>query len=108
MNDLVEKLSRGDYSVELVVRPEITVASVRECVDRGFVHVRFTGTRGGTELGVLLDRRECELRTNEQGGIGHLRIVGTLTLNYEKVRCIAEFDMATFAGLGHLEPVAAE
>jgi hypothetical protein len=34
-----------------------------------------------------------------------VRIVGGLTLDYVKVRCIAEIDLSTLEGQGHLEKV---
>jgi hypothetical protein len=34
-----------------------------------------------------------------------VHLVGGLTLNYVKVRSIADIDLGTLAGQGHLEPV---
>lgn len=105
-DDLVKFLSHGDHSVEAGLRPDKTVQALKECIDRGYVHIKFTDTRGGTELGVRLDRDASDLsqaKFDDQAGNVHLE--GGLTLNYVKVRCIADIDLKTLAGQGHLEPV---
>ena len=101
-DDLVDRLSQGSHPVEASLRPERTVDALKECIDRGYVHIKFTGTRGGTELGVALERDAVAF----DEGASSVRIVGGLTLNYEKVRCIANIDLNTLAGQGHLERVA--
>ena len=100
-DDLVERLSQGDHPVEASLRPEKTLDALKECIDRGYVHIKFTGTRGGTELGVALDRDAVVFDDSS------VKLVGGLTLNYEKVRCIANIDLNTLAGQGHLERVPA-
>lgn len=106
MDELVQRLSTGDHPIEIVLRPTRTTDALKECVERGYVHVKFTGTRGGTELTVRLDK------TDQDGAAvganaGRIRLVGDLTLNGVKVRCIAESDLATFQGTGRLEPIDA-
>ena len=51
MNDLVQRLSEGWHSVEASLRPETSVQALKECLDRGYVHVRFTETRGEPSWG---------------------------------------------------------
>ena len=53
---LVERLSQGSHRVEASLRPDKTVQLLKECIDRGYVHIRFPDTRGGTELGVRLEQ----------------------------------------------------
>ena len=48
MNDLVQRLSEGQHPIEVTVRPERTIQAFKECLDRDYVHVKFTATRGGT------------------------------------------------------------
>jgi hypothetical protein len=60
---LVDKLSRGDHPVEASVRPDRTVSLFKEAIDRGYVHITFSATQGKTELGVRLDRDQCDLPT---------------------------------------------
>jgi len=105
MNELVERLTK-EQPVE-TARPEKTAKALKECIDRDYVHVMFKNT--GTELGVQLDRRDCkfgEAKFETSTGVVHL--VGGLILNYDKVRCIADIDLATCEGKGRLEPVGDE
>lgn len=103
-DDLVHRLSEGDHPVEAGLRPERTVQALKECIDRDYVHIKFTGTRGGTELGVRLDRGATDLtRAAFADAKGNAHLVGNLTLNYVKVRCVADIDLQTLSGTGHLE-----
>jgi hypothetical protein len=34
---------------------------------------------------------------------GPIHVEGTLTLNYVKVRCLADLDLQTLTGMGHLQ-----
>ena len=108
-DDLVNRLADGDHPVEVGLRPERTVKILQECIDRGYVHIKFTGTKGGTELGVRLDDDASDLsQADFANHTGTAHLVGGLTLNYVKVRCIADIDLTTLAGQGHLEIVEAE
>ncbi len=105
---LVQRLSEGDHPVEVSLRPEKTAKLFKEAVDRGYVHIKFTDTRGGTELGVRLDREATDLGNADfEGQTGRVRLAGGLTLDYVKVRLIAEIDLNTLTGKGHLDPVVA-
>lgn len=105
-DDLVERLSQGDYPIEASIRPEKDVQALKDCIDRGYVHIKFTNTRGGTELGVRLDRDALNLSEADfDRKTGKLHLEGGLTLNYKKVKCIADIDLTTLAGQGHLELV---
>jgi uncharacterized protein YbdZ (MbtH family) len=100
---LASRLSQGEHPVEISLRPERTGQALREAFERGYVFVRFTGTRGGTELGVRLDRAASDATDADfdaQGG--RIRIVGDLTLDFEPVRCVADIDLATMTGHGRL------
>lgn len=106
-DDLVQRLANGVHPIELGLRPEKTVKALQECLDRGFVHIHFTQTQGGTELGVKLDQSASDLsQANFAEQTGKLHLVGGLTLNYTKVRCIADVDLASLGGQGHLEIIA--
>jgi hypothetical protein len=108
MNELIQKLSDGQHPVEIALRPEKTCAAFKRCIDRGYVHVKFTGTRGGTELGVTLDTGATDLSAaNFESAEGTVRLVGDLTLNYVRVRCCADVDLKSLAGTGNLKPVSA-
>jgi len=100
---LVSRLSRGDHPVEISLRPQPSPAALAQAIDRGYVFVRFTGTRGGTELGVELDRAASDLDgADYEAGSGRIKLVGDLTLDFEPVRCVAEIDLATLSGRGRL------
>jgi len=104
MNELVMRLAEGQHPVEISLRAGKTAENLKESIDRGYVLVKFTGTRGGTELGVRLDSQATDIRDANFGeGTGSVSLVGGLTLNYVKVRCIANIDIQTFTGMGHLE-----
>jgi hypothetical protein len=104
-DDLVTRLSKGRHPVEVCFRPEKTARNLKEKIDLGYVYIKFTGTRGGTELGVRLDRDAIDLsRADFENQVGAVRLEGGLTLNYVKVRCIADIDLQTLKGEGHLEP----
>jgi hypothetical protein len=102
LNELVEKLTKK-HDVECA-RPEKTAEALKECIDRDYVHVMFKKT--GTELGIQLDRRFCKFEEADfENAKGKVQLVGGLTLNYDKVKCIAEVDLTTCEGKGYLEPV---
>ncbi|OFX84558.1 MAG: hypothetical protein A2W99_02740 [Bacteroidetes bacterium GWF2_33_16] len=102
LNELVERLTKK-HDVECA-RPEKTAIALKECIDRDYVHVMFKKT--GTELGIQLDRRFCKFEEADfENAKGKVYLVGGLTLNYDKVRCIAEVDLSTCEGNGYLEPV---
>jgi uncharacterized protein YbdZ (MbtH family) len=100
---LVEKLCEGIHPVEASLRPEKTVKALRDRIDMGYVHIKFTETRGGTELGLRLDQDALDTSQADfenQTGIVHLE--GGLTLDYVKVRCIADIDLKTLKGQGSI------
>lgn len=106
MDELVRQLSEGSHPVALTLRPEATVQELKECIEREYVHVKFTNTRGGTELGVRLDAGATDLsRANFDTQSGTIRLVGDLVLNDVAVRCVADVSLATFDGIGSLQPV---
>ncbi len=103
---LVDLLCAGSHPVEASVVPEATAAALREAIDQGYLFIRFTGTRGGTELGIKVDPAACDLSGADfTAGTGTAALVGTLNLDFEDVRCLARIDLATLTGEGHLERV---
>jgi uncharacterized protein YbdZ (MbtH family) len=103
---LVDRLCEGDHPVEAGLRPERTAKLFKEAVDRGYVHIKFTQTKGGTELGVRLDQNACDFsKADFESGSGTAHIEGGLTLDYVKVRCVADIDLKTLEGMGRLEKV---
>jgi uncharacterized protein YbdZ (MbtH family) len=106
---LVDRLCDGDHPVEVGLRPERTAKRFKEAVDRNYVHIKFTGTRGGTELGFRVDREASDFnKADFEKGTGAVHVEGGLTLDYVKVKCIADIDLATLEGKGHLVNVEAQ
>ena len=104
MNELVERLSQGDHPVA-VGGPKPSLEEFKKRIeDMGYVFIKFTGTRGGTDLGVRVDKAAVDLsKADFAQATGVAHVEGTLTLNYVKVRCVADIDVATLEGKGHLE-----
>ncbi|MEM7049896.1 MAG: MbtH domain protein [Acidobacteriota bacterium] len=108
MSDLVERLTNRQ-SIEASLRPEPNLELFKACIDRGYVHLKFTETRGGTELGVRLDDQASNLAEADfEAGEGTVHLCGDLTLDYVRVRCHGSIDLATFKGTGYLEKLPAE
>ena len=107
-DSLPVRLSRGPQRVELSLRPERTMEALLRQIEVGYIHVRFTETRGGTELGFSLDPVVAErMKTQLARGEGAVQIAGRLTLDYVPVRCVADIDPSTFTGTGQLEILTA-
>lgn len=102
MDELVQRLATGDHPVT-VGGPMPSVEQLKQSIDRAYVHIKFTETRGGTDLGVRLDKAASDLSGADfERGTGMVHLEGTLTLNYVRVRCVADLDLATLNGTGHL------
>lgn len=100
-DDLVQYLSQGDHPVRA------TSASPEQFVERlrtGYVNIRFTDTRGGTELGLKLDSGASDMaQADFARRQGIVCLAGDLTLNYRPVRLTAEIALDTLEGLGRLQ-----
>jgi hypothetical protein len=102
MDELVQRLSAGDHPV--IFSRGDSAEELKRSIERGYVLIKFTDTQGGTELGVRLDTATSDLsKADFPQASGAARLVGNLTLNYVKVRCVADIDLATLQGKGHLE-----
>lgn len=88
---------------------ERTLKIFKEALDRNYVHIKFTGTQGGTELGVRLTGAcvICGRLTLKQVSAQYT-IAGSLTLDYVKARCIADLDLKTVERTSHLEKVGVQ
>src|SRR5436190_374122 len=103
MNDLVQRLSQGTHPV-MVGGPQPSLTELKKRLEEmGYVFIKFTETRGCTDLGVRVDKAVTDMsRANFEQGTGIVHVVGNLTLNYVKVRCVADIDLATLQGTGRL------
>ncbi len=103
MDELVQRLANGNYQVTVGGPKPSLEEFQRRVEDMGYVFIKFTSTRGGTDLGVRVDTKATDLSQahfEQRTGIAHVE--GTLTLNYVKVRCVADIDLETLNGTGHL------
>lgn len=104
MSELPHKLADGEHKV--IFRPirEDGLGELKAAIDRKYVHVKFTETRGGTELGFRLDEERSDLSHGDfETGEGTVHLAGELNLDGVPVRCVADLDLSTLAGKGHLE-----
>jgi uncharacterized protein YbdZ (MbtH family) len=105
---LVKRLSEGSHPIEASLRPDRNAKALKERIDTGYVHIKFTDTRGETELGLRLDPSAVDTSGADfENSSGVVHLEGGLTLNYVKVRCIADVNLETLQGSGHLVPVEA-
>lgn len=102
MDELTQRLST-DQPVS-AGGPDPSAADLRKRLeDLGIVFVKFTETRGGTDLGIRVDREACDVSAadfDQERGTVHVE--GTLFLNDDPVRCIADIDLETLNGTGRL------
>jgi hypothetical protein len=102
MDELVQKLSQGSHP--LVASRCASAGDLKQAIDRKFVLLKFMDTHGGTELGIRLDAEGIDLREADfVQPAGRVHLAGSLVLNFVKVRCVADIDLATLQGTGHLE-----
>lgn len=100
---LVEHLCEGDHPVEVGLRPAKTVKLFKEAIDRNYVHIRFTETKGGTELGFRLDGKASDFSSGDfENGKGTVHLEGDLVFDFVPVKCVAEIDLSTLQGKGRL------
>jgi hypothetical protein len=86
-------------------------AALKSRIDSGYVLVKFTETRGGTELGIRLEKGGAVIEGADfEKATGKVSLAGKLTLDYVPVICHAEIDLSTMSGEGYLEkqPQASE
>jgi len=99
----VHRLMQGDHPVEAIVKPARNIEAFKNSIDRGYAHIKFTDTKGGTQLKLTLEQDRCDLaKANFEARTGTAHLVGKLTLDYTRVLCIAEIDLSTLTGHGHL------
>jgi hypothetical protein len=86
---LVERLASGRNPVEAALRTGDMAAILKEYPARDHVRIRFPRMRGGTELGMRLDRRASRMISADPGeGTGIVHLEGELTLDRTRVRCV--------------------
>jgi uncharacterized protein YbdZ (MbtH family) len=100
---LVDRLCDGDYSIEVGLRADKNAKLFKKAIDGGYVHIKFTETRGGTEIGMRLNGDTSDFSAADfDNGKGSAHVEGNLMLDYVKVKCIADIDLNTLKGRGRL------
>ena len=108
MYQFIQRLSEGKHEVVIGHRDE-PYEEIKERIEDGYIHIKFTKTRGGTELGINVDLNSTNVKNLDfTKGEGLLHIEGTTNLNYNAVRLIADIDLASRKGEGYLEVVSEE
>lgn len=103
MDNLVDRLL-AKQPVEFESRTNNLEEAKERLLGTKFIFIMFTETKGGTELGINVDTDLTDVKEADfTKGVGHISVVGTCELNYQKVRCIAEIDLSTKKGVGCLE-----
>jgi hypothetical protein len=102
MNELTQRLTSSQPVIMGGSQP--SAEELRKRVEEmKYILIKFTETRGGTELGFELDEEASDLSgANFEEGTGAVHVEGTLILNDDSIRCIADLDVATLKGTGHL------
>lgn len=102
MNELTERLTVDQPIVMGGADP--TVGELRNRTgEMGYLLIKFTETRGGTELGFPLDHDYTDISGADfDEGTGIVHVEGNLILNDDPVRCIADIDLKTLKGTGRL------
>lgn len=103
MDELVEYLSDSvDHPVVLSCANSID--ELRERIELGYILIKFTDTRGGTELGFDLDRDKSKLDQVDSQDVpqGSAVLAGRLVLNYHPIEVSATIDLETLKGTGRV------
>lgn len=103
---LPTRLSEGVHKVVFRARRDDALEEFKEAVDRRYVHMTFSETRGGTELGFPIDEERSDLSAADwEKGDGELHLEGELVLDGVAVRCVVDFELEQLEGTGHLDLV---
>jgi len=106
INELVKRLSEGKHEVVIGHRDK-PYEEIKQRIEDGYIHIKFTQTKGGTELGINVDLNNTNVRDLDfTKGEGLLHIEGTTNLNYDAVRLIADIDLASKKGEGYLQVIS--
>lgn len=105
MSELVQRLRVGRHPV--VYSRGKSASDLKRAIESGYVLLKLTETRGGTELGVPLDMSACTWDgVDFMAPSGRVHLEGELTLDYVRVRLIADLDVGTLSGEGQLRVLA--
>jgi hypothetical protein len=104
INELVKRLSTNRHEVILGSRDE-SDEEIKQRIRDGYIHIKFTQTKGGTELGVEIDLKYTNIKELDMDIKSLFHIEGITNINYNSVRCIADIDFETRKGEGYLQVI---
>jgi len=103
MSELVQKLAEGDHPVAVGGSLPTLEDFKRRVTEMGYVFIKFTATRGGTDLGFRVDQSATRTEGADfDQGTGSVHVEGDLKLDYVPIRVVADVDLSTLVGTGHL------
>jgi hypothetical protein len=103
MNELTHRLATGEHPVIMGGSSPSLQELRRRVAEIGYMSIKFTDTRGGTDLGFQLDTDATKFRDVDfDQPAGTLHVEGNLVLNDDPVRVIADLDLETLNGTGRL------
>ncbi len=108
MDDLVRKLSAGKHPVLIQMAESESLSDLAYDLAKGYCHISFPDTQGGTELKIPVDAGASEFsRERILEGHASIHLEGDLSLNFEKVRFIGDFSVPGLTGEGCLQVIGA-
>lgn len=103
ISPIVSYLSQGNHPVTTFPTNK-TSLEFKESLNRNYIHLTFNDTQGNTCLGIKLDPQYTRLDgVDFEKPSGKVHVEGSLILDYVRVRCIADINLKTLEGTGHLE-----
>jgi hypothetical protein len=106
-NDLVQRLQKEQEVI--IIRycdnDKPNVQKLQRAVQNGYVLVKFTSTKGGTELGCNVKNEDPKCTVQFDHANKRVTIRGRLKLDYTPVRLNATVNLDTFKGTGYLEVI---
>lgn len=102
MDTLVAFLMSKQQPVKAVLKPDETLDEFVACMNRKFVNLVFTDTKGSTEIGITLT--ESTLKADEiDDSTETIILQGKCGLNFEKIKVKVELSLKDFTGFAEVK-----
>ena len=93
----------GEHPVEVALQPEQSTGVFKAAIDRSYVYIKFTATKGGTKLAVRLVAQSSDWSESDfSKSTGSIHLREALTIDHVKVRVVADFPVNSLTGNAHL------
>jgi len=104
-NELVQKLTKEQpvQVIRYLDSNKPSVEKLRRATEIGYVLVKFTETKGGTELGCNVKNEDSRCKVEWKQN--QISIYGRLKLDFTPVLVHATINLDTFTGTGHVEVI---